>query len=96
MRLNVYSQELTPTKGPHIELITKVAEETVDGVPLLYSAVRMYLESPERLHYAEGDDDRSAITFWLPKSKGRREQFALILEALAQKVREAPAETGLD
>lgn len=96
MRFNVYSQELAPSKGRHTELITKVANETVDGVPLLYSAVRMYLESPERLHFAEGDDDRSGITFWLPKSKNRREQFALILENMAELVRQAPAETGLD
>lgn len=96
MRINVYSQELAPTRGRHVELLTKVAEETVDGFPLLYSAVRMYLESPERLHFAEGDDDRSGITFWLPKSKSRREQLALIFEHLAELVREAPPETGLD
>lgn len=96
MRINIYSQELAPSQGPHVEAITKVADDTVDGIPLLYSAVRMYLESPERLHFAEGDDDRSGITFWLPKSKNRREQLALIFEHLAELVRLAPSETGLD
>lgn len=96
MRINVYSQELIPSKGPHVELLTKVAEDTVDGIPLLYSAIRMYLESPERLHYAEGDDDRSGITFWLPKSPGRREQLAGIFEMMAERIRQAPPETGLD
>lgn len=96
MRINVYSQELIPHEGSHVELLTKVAEETVDGVPLLYSAVRMYLKSPNELHFTEGDDDRSGITFWLPKSKKRREQFAGILEMMAERVRSAPPETGLD
>lgn len=96
MRINIYSQELIPDSGSHVELLTKVAEETVDGVPLLYSAVRLYLKSPPELHFEEGDDDRSGITFWLPKSQHRREQFAGILELLAQQVREAPLETGLN
>lgn len=96
MRINVYSQELFPQRGPHVELLTQRADDTVDGVPVNYSAVRLYLESPERLHFAPGDDDRSAVTFWLPKSPGRREQLAGIFEMMARRVREAPAETGLD
>lgn len=42
------------------------------------------------------DDDRSAVTFWLPKSPERREQFAQALEDMAAKVRAARPETGLD
>lgn len=44
----------------------------------------------------ENDDDRSAVTLWLPKSPDRREDFAKALEEMAALVRSAPAETGLD
>ena len=87
MRMNVYSQELTD----ETELITKEADTKV-----VYSAVRMFLHSSERLHNHEGDDDRSAITFWLPKSNERRMALAHTFEVLADLVRKAPQETGLD
>lgn len=99
MRINVYSQELLLDdlselfeKGLHTtELETKRSNTEVS-----YSAVRLFLHSSERLHHPPVDDDRSAITFWLPKSQERRERFARQLEDLATKVREAPLETGLD
>lgn len=63
MRINVYSQELTneiqlvgkPTVGP-------------DGESRMYYGVRMYLASPDILHHTPDDDDRSAITFWVPQN----------------------------
>ncbi len=42
------------------------------------------------------DDDRSGITFWLPKSRARRELLAKAFERMAAHIREAPPETGLD
>ncbi len=42
------------------------------------------------------DDDRSAVTIWLPKSEERREELAQSLEEMAAMVRKAPPETGLD
>jgi hypothetical protein len=63
---------------------------------VVYSAVRLYLKSPDALHLDEHDDDRSAITFWLPKSQKRRVATAQSLEALAHMIRNAPPETGLD
>lgn len=42
------------------------------------------------------DDDRSAVTFWLPKSQERREALARAFEEMAAKVRDARPETGLD
>ncbi len=64
MRMNIYSQELTkevcvvekPTIGP-------------DGETRIYKGVRMYLASPDILHHTPDDDDRSAITFWIPQCK---------------------------
>ena len=87
MRVNVYSQELTD------EVIT-VEKESNTG--LVYSAVQLVLHSSEKLHHPPMDDDRSAVTFWLPKSQDRREQFASTLERMAKAVREARPETELN
>lgn len=87
MRVNVYSQELTGEA---------LAVKKVSNTGLTYSAVQLVLHSSEKLHHPPLDDDRSAVTFWLPKSEGRREEFAQTLERMAAMVREAPPETGLD
>jgi len=87
MRVNVYSQELTDEVG----LIGKKS-----NTGLVYSAVQFILHSSPLLHHPPQDDDRSAVTFWLPKSQDRREAFAKALEFAAKLVRSAPAETGLD
>ncbi|WP_438863797.1 hypothetical protein [Neptunicella sp.] len=87
MRINVYSQELTNELVP-------VMKKSNTG--LVYSAVQIILHSSERLHHPPEDDDRSAVTFWLPKSNHRREELAQTFERMAAMVRNAPSETGLD
>lgn len=87
MRINVYSQELTD------EVQT---ESKRSNTGIVYSAVRMILHSSPMLHHPPHDDDRSGITFWLPKSEPRREALARAFEAMAYAVRTAPPETGLD
>ncbi len=87
MRINVYSQELT-------DETRTIEKESNTGV--VYHAVQLMLHSSPRLHHPPEDDDRSAVTFWLPKSEARREALARAFEALAAAVREAPAFTGLD
>jgi hypothetical protein len=87
MRINVYSQELTD----EVVLIEKLS-----NTGLTYSAVQLILHSSDKLHHPPEDDDRSAVTFWLPKSKHRREALALAFENMARMVRNAPNETGLD
>ena len=87
MRVNVYSQELT-NEVLHIE---KEA-----GTGIVYHAAQLILHSSDKLHHPPKDDDRSAITFWLPKSQGRREEMAKAFEEVARIFREAPADTGLD
>lgn len=87
MRINVYSQEITS------EVVT---EQKPSNTGLTYSAVRIMLHSSEHLHHPPQDDDRSAITFWLPRSEGRREDLAKTFEEMARQVRQAPPETGLD
>ncbi len=87
MRINVYSQELTNE-------VIQIAKESNTGV--IYHAAPLILHSSERLHHPPDDDDRSAVTFWLPKSRGRREEMAVAFEELAAVFRGAPPETGLD
>ena len=87
MRVNVYSQEITN------EVLTV---EKKSNTGLIYSAVQLVLHSSQKLHHPPQDDDRSAVTFWLPKSQERRELFARALQEMASKVRAAPPETGLD
>jgi hypothetical protein len=87
MRINVYSQELTE----ETRLISKGSNTGVE-----YHAVQLMLHSSPMLHHPPEDDDRSAVTFWLPKSRARRESLARAFEAMAVAVRSAPSETGLD
>lgn len=87
MRINVYSQELTD----EVNVIEKVS-----NTGLVYSAVQLMLHSSPKLHHPPQDDDRSAVTFWLPKSAHRREELARAFEDMAARVRAARSETGLD
>jgi hypothetical protein len=87
MRINVYSQELTD----EINVIEKVS-----NTGLTYTAVQLMLHSSPMLHHPPQDDDRSAVTLWLPKSAHRREALAKTLERMALAVRRATPETGLD
>jgi hypothetical protein len=87
MRVNVYSQELTNETA---------TIEKVSNTGLVYSAVQIMLHSSDKLHHLPQGDDRSAVTFWLPKSADRREALAQTFERMAAQVREARPETGLD
>ena len=87
MRINVYSQELTDEIG---------TVEKVSNTGLIYSAVQLMLHSSPKLHHPPQDDDRSAVTIWLPKSAARREALAGTLERMASAVRNAKPETGMD
>ena len=87
MRIKVYSQELTPE-------VLLIEKESNTG--LIYSAVQLILHSSEKLHHPPMDDDRSAVTFWLPKSKERRAEMARAFVNMARMVETATPETGLD
>jgi hypothetical protein len=60
MRVHIYDEELTGD----VELITKNDVIGEDGEPTTFYGVRFYLESSDKLHQTEHDDDRSAVTFW--------------------------------
>ena len=66
MRINVYGEELTYEK----EIVHKI----VNGRN--FYGIRMFLESSPFLHATEKDDDRSAITFWVPWTSANGNDFA--------------------
>ena len=69
MRINVYAEELTND----IEIVRK-SPANVPGET--FRGIRMFLKSPDELHDDPNDDDRSAITLWVPwtKAGGHRPQ----------------------
>ena len=87
MRINVYSQELTS----EVLLIEKGS-----NTGIVYHAAQLVLHSSPMLHHPPEDDDRSAVTFWLPKSQARREEMAAAFERVAAIFRDAPPASGLD
>lgn len=87
MRINVYSQELT-------DEVLMIDKQSNTGVT--YHAAQLVLHSSPMLHHPPQDDDRSAVTFWLPKSQSRREEMARAFECIAAIFRDAPPASGLD
>jgi len=87
MRINVYSQEQTN----EVLLI-----ERPSNTGVTYHAAQLILHSSPSLHHPPQDDDRSAISFWLPRSQARRESMAQAFERMAEIYRTAPPESGLD
>lgn len=83
MRINVYSQELT-------DEVIYTSKKSNTG--RTYSAVQLILHSSDKLHHPPADDDRSAITFWMPGSIDRREAMAIAFERIAELFRKAPLE----
>lgn len=74
MRINVYAEELpdlpkpdesTVGKRPPMEVVIKTVNQQ------LFYGIRLYLKSAPELHYGNSDDDRSAITFWVPWTKAK-------------------------
>ena len=53
----MYSQELTK----EVSLVSKA-----DDRGNVHYGVRMFMASPDILHNTPDDDDRTAVTFWLP------------------------------
>lgn len=82
MRINVYSQELTKE-------VTIVSKEADTGV--VYYGARMMLASPEVLHHTLDDDDRSAITFWLPNAQSfSKADLAALFHEMGDQIMMAP------
>lgn len=43
-----------------------------------FYGIRMYLASPSELHHSPQDDDRSAITFWVPWTRRNGHDFEIM------------------
>jgi hypothetical protein len=77
MRINVYAEEITA----YTELVTKEVTDKTFGTRTFYG-VRVFLKSPPELHFDPNDDDRSAITFWVPWTREGGHDFLPVEEAL--------------
>lgn len=85
MRVNVYAEEIRD----EIKVIRK-PEHGPEG--RVFLGIRLYLESSTKLHHTEKDDDRSAITIWVPwtKEKGNdKTKLAIILRKMAYEIEQA-------
>jgi hypothetical protein len=65
MRVNIYAEELTQ----EVEIIEK------EVGTLKFYGIRLYLKSPQELIYTSIDDNRSAVTFWVPFTKKQGNDF---------------------
>ena len=74
MRINVYSQELTD----EVVLIQKKS-----NTGRVYGAAQLILHSSPKLHHPPEDDDRSAVTFWFPRSADRNRAMAAAFRRIA-------------
>ena len=81
MRINIYAQEITT----ETEIVEKVAKNET-GAEEIFTGIRWFLLSPETLHHTPEDDDRSAITVWLPSNPDRRKNLALTFREMADYV----------
>lgn len=79
MRINVYAEELTLETEP----ITKHGTGK-DGVEREFYGIRLYLKSPDELHHSADDDDRSAITFWVPWTRKGGHDFDYARRVIAE------------
>lgn len=69
MRINVYAEEITG----ETELVTKIVDEGTANQRTFYG-VRCWLASPPQRHVSPDDDDRWAVTFWVPWTRARGHQ----------------------
>ena len=65
MRIQVYAEEMTG----EVEVVEK------NG----YQGIRFYLQSGPSLHHTALDDDRSAVTFWIPHMRHQANELASAL-----------------
>ena len=72
MRINVYAEEITN----EVQVVKKTVNQE------LFYGIRVFLKSPQELHYGTSDDDRSAITFWVPWTRKDGHQPGVVIDML--------------
>jgi len=93
MRINCYAEELLD----EVEIITKPVYDDLFGKRTFYG-VRVYLASPDVLHSSPEDDDRSAITFWVPWTRANGHDFDFVegvFNKMYLKLKEAQAKESV-
>jgi len=70
MRVQVYGEEITSE-------VVLVAKPDVNGDHTQYG-LRIFLASPDVLHQDPDDDDRPAVTLWVPWTPEEGHNFALL------------------
>jgi hypothetical protein len=78
MRVNIYAEEITH----EVSIAVKAVNQK------LFYGVRLFLKSPKELHYGTSDDDRSAITLWVPYTKEKGHDPETVIIALKNMVYE--------
>jgi len=79
MRTHIYTQELTK----EIKIVSKKADTGIT-----YYGIAFMLASSSMLHHTPYDDDRSAVTFWIPNSESySSEDLAKLFEEAASHIR---------
>lgn len=73
MRVNIYGEELTYQN--------EIVHKEVDGRN--FYGIRIFLESTPFLHQTKTDDDRSAVTFWVPWTAEKGNDFKKLETILA-------------
>lgn len=76
MRINIYSEEL-PDLAEDVKIVSKTDERGHT-----HYGVRMFFKSAPELHNRPDDDDRSAVTFWIPYEQGVGHRFDKLVELL--------------
>lgn len=74
MRLNIYGEELTS----RMELTSKTVNQE------LFVGVRFYIKSHPDLHHSDSDNDESAVTFWVPWTKEKGNDYQLVYNMFAE------------
>ena len=77
MRINIYAEEITSE--------ATIARKQVEGVE--FYGVRLFLKTPKELHYNTSDDDRTAITLWIPYTKQTGNNPQVVIDALRNMLR---------
>lgn len=77
MRINVYAEEITD----EVTVVTKDVTDEKFGDRTFYG-IRAFLLSPDVLHRDPADDDRSAITYWVPWTRAGGHDTATIGEMM--------------
>jgi hypothetical protein len=75
-----WAEEITE----EVTLVEKTVTDDEFGTRTFYG-IRVFLASPDVLHHSEADDDRSAITFWVPEGHSGR---AIVGQMLSNMQRE--------